>query len=240
MAETRCIFKRFEIKYLVTDSQRAVFEAALNEYMTPDEYGNSTICNIYYDTPDYRLIRHSLEKPAYKEKLRLRSYGQTDSQGEVFLELKKKYDGVVYKRRIALPDYDAEQSLMYGLPLTPNTQIAKEIDYFRQVYGELVPAMYICYDREAYFSKTDPNLRISFDRGIRWRKNDLTLTSAPSGEQLLQEGCSLMEIKIASSMPLWLTHLLCENSLFKTNFSKYGSAYTTLISRGSERSVFCA
>ena len=89
MAETRCIFKRFEIKYLVTDSQRAVIEAALNEYMIPDEYGNSTICNIYYDTPDYRLIRRSLEKPAYKEKLRLRSYGQTDSQGRSFLSLRR-------------------------------------------------------------------------------------------------------------------------------------------------------
>ena len=240
MAKETYIFKRAEMKFMLSDPQRSAMEAALYEYMTPDEFGKSTICNIYYDTPDYRLIRRSLEKPVYKEKMRLRSYGVATDSSKVFLELKKKSQGTVYKRRIGLSDSEAEACMNLGSPIPRETQIAREMDYFRQLYGEIIPAMYICSDREACFCKTDPNLRISFDRNIRWRSSDLTLTSPPYGEQLLKEGYSIMEIKIASAMPLWLTHLLCENHLYQSGFSKYGNAYLAQLSRSAEGSVICA
>ena len=241
MAKETYIFKRAEMKYMLTGAQRAAVLNALNEYMTPDEFGKSTICNIYYDTPDFRLLRRSLEKPCYKEKLRLRSYGpMAEADSKVFLELKKKNDGVVYKRRLGLTDEAAESCLAGSAPLPKDTQIAREIDYFRRLYGEIGPAMYICSDREAFFCKTDDSLRISFDSGIRWRDYDITLASHAYGAPLLSPDASLMEIKISSAMPLWLTHLLTANHIYETSFSKYGSGYRALLSRDAERSVICA
>ena len=126
-------FERRELKYRITDAQRAALEAAFGARMVPDEHGESTICNIYYDTADYRLIRASLEKPAYKEKLRLRSYGATEPGGEVFLELKKKYKGIVYERRITLPedaagDFIARRARSVNIPLkTANSRSGKPL-----------------------------------------------------------------------------------------------------------------
>ena len=241
MAKETYIFKRAEMKYMLTGSQRCALQEALSKYMIPDEFGKSTICNIYYDTPDYRLIRRSLEKPCYKEKLRLRSYGpMAEPESKVFLELKKKSDGVVYKRRLGLTDREAEDCLASGAPLPRDAQIAREIDYFRELYGEIVPAMYICSDREAFFCKTDDTLRISFDSAIRWRDYDVTLASHAYGAPLLAPDASLMEIKLSSAMPLWLTHLLTANGIYETSFSKYGSGYRAMLSRDAERSVICA
>ena len=231
------IFARFETKFLINYDQRKLMEEGMKEYMTPDPHGQSTICNIYYDTPDYRLIRHSLEKPIYKEKLRLRSYGKVTSTDDVFLELKKKYDGVVYKRRIELSENMAT-AYMAGkvkdgtsLWLTDKReqQIAKEIDYFKSFYENLAPSVYLNYDRCAYFSKTDPNLRLTFDRHIRWRNTDMSLTSDPGGLDLLEKGYSLMEIKTAQGIPMWMVKILNEGDMKKANFSKYGKAYESIL-----------
>ena len=124
----KSIFKRHELKYLVSAEQREFIESEFARYMIPDEHGESTICNIYYDTPDFRLIRRSLEKPVYKEKLRLRSYGTASKDEKVFLELKKKYKGIVYKRRISLNCDEAQDALKNGERLPENSQIAKEIN----------------------------------------------------------------------------------------------------------------
>lgn len=239
------VFKRREIKFLVNAEQRAMLEKAFEEHMIPDEHGESTICNVYYDTPDFRLIRTSLEKPVYKEKLRIRSYGRTTENGKIFMELKKKYKGVVYKRRISLAQSEAAAYLAGEAPLPGNGQIEKEIDYFVKYYGGLVPAMYLCYDRTAYFCKEDPGLRITFDKNILWRTDRARLTSHPNGRQLLEPGQSLMEIKVGASMPLWLAELLSKGQIRQVSFSKYGSAYQTLISeknviKMTERGVYCA
>lgn len=232
------IFQRWEIKYLVNSRQRAMLEQAFERHMRLDPHGESCICNVYYDTPDYRLIRQSLEKPVYKEKLRLRSYGRVQPQDEVFLELKKKYRGVVYKRRISLSDWDAEHYMKGRLPLTEDSQIGREIDYFKRFYRNLQPAVYLCYDRCAYFSTDDPSLRATFDRRIRWRQEDMSLSALAGGQQLLQPQHSLFEIKAATSIPLWLVEVLEAGEIRQTSFSKYGEAYKSIL---SERSgVFCA
>ena len=231
------IFKRYEIKYLITDEQRKLIEEAFAEHMVPDEYGESTICNIYYDTSDYRLIRHSLEGPAYKEKLRVRSYGQIKSGENVFVELKKKYDGVVYKRRVTMQENKArvylEKNTKIENPVTNDSflerQIVKEIDYFKKFYGDLRPAVYLCYDRTAYFSSEDSSFRVTFDKNIRWRTEDMRLTSKPGGKDILEEGMSLMEIKTATSIPMWLVDILSKENIRKTSFSKYGRAYVQMM-----------
>ncbi|MBQ3842372.1 MAG: polyphosphate polymerase domain-containing protein [Ruminiclostridium sp.] len=233
-------FKRAEIKFLVTASQRAMLEKAFAQRMIPDEHGESTICNIYCDTPDFRLIRRSLEKPVYKEKFRIRSYGRVKEDGKVFMELKKKYDGIVYKRRISLTQADAVDYINGCEALPKDGQIEREIDYFVKFYGGLVPAMYICYDRSAYFCEEDPGLRVTFDRNILWRTENVSLTSRPSGRQILKPGQSLMEIKCAGAIPMWLVELLSKGGIRQISFSKYGTAYTTMIREMNERGVYCA
>lgn len=227
----KSIFKRHELKYLVSAEQRELIESAFERYMVHDEHGESMICNIYYDTPDFRLIRRSLEKPVYKEKLRLRSYGTASGDKNVFLELKKKYKGIVYKRRISLNCDEVQDILENNERLAEDSQIAKEINYFLDFYGDIFPAVYLCYDRTAYFGADDPDLRITFDRNIRWRTQDVDLKIAPYGEQILENGCSLMEIKAAGSMPIWLVELLAEGKIKQTSFSKYGMAYMTMLKR---------
>ena len=226
------IFKRSEVKYLLTCEQRKAVEAALKDHMVPDEHGESTIRNIYFDTPSWQLIRNSIEKPVYKEKLRMRSYKRTSEAEKVFLELKKKYDGIVYKRRIEVREKDFMDYLDGKREFPEKGQIANEIDYFCRFYKKLVPAVYLCYDRCALFDKDDENLRITFDRNIRWRTSEVSLTKEAGGTDILAEGMSLMEIKAADAMPLWLVRVLNDNNIRKISFSKYGTAYRQMLDRG--------
>ena len=222
------IFQRREIKFLVDSRQRALLEQAFRGRMVPDPHGESTICNVYYDTPDYRLVRTSLEKPVYKEKLRMRSYGRVNGEEAVFLELKKKYDGVVYKRRISLRQRDAA-AYMAGLsPLPEGSQIGRELDYFRRFYEGLRPAVYLCYDRSAWFSSEDPDFRATFDNNIRWRREDMSLCAPVGGETLLLPSQSLFEVKTADAVPLWLVEALDAGGIRQASFSKYGEAYKAI------------
>ena len=229
------VFQRHEIKFLTDSTQRRFLEDILAGRMVPDAHGESTICNVYYDTPNYRLIRRSLEKPVYKEKIRVRSYGTASKDDTVFLELKKKYDGIVYKRRIELKESEAESFLndcAGGNAHLPNpSQIGKEIEYFCRFYGPLLPAVHLCYDRSAFFSKEDPNLRITFDRNIRWSQRGLSLCAPPVGRQLLDPDESLLEIKAADALPLWLVRALDQQNIRQVSFSKYGLAYETGLAR---------
>lgn len=228
------IFQRKEIKYLIDARQREAIEKVLPQYMIEDEHGESTIRNIYFDTITGMLIRRSSEKPVYKEKLRMRSYCTKAADDRSFLELKKKYKGIVYKRRIEVREKEFYEYLEGKRSFPEEGQIAKEIDYFCRFYKDLSPRMYLSYDRCAYFGKDDPDLRITFDRNIMWRTEDLSLSEEPGGFQLLDEGMSLMELKVANAMPLWLVDVLNKNEMKKTSFSKYGTAYKEFIDlRGS-------
>ena len=223
------IFERHEMKFLLNIRQRCFLENAIQGRMRPDEHGESTICNIYYDTPDYLLVRRSLERPVYKEKIRMRSYGPAYGSDSVFLELKKKYDGVVYKRRISLP-LDQAEAYMHGETAMPSdTQIGREIDWFCH-----------SYDRNAWFDRIDPELRLTFDRNILWQTEDCSLSALPCGHSILGAGESLLEIKTASAIPMWLVSLLNEAEIRKTSFSKYGTAYTAMLNNYRMRGVSCA
>lgn len=214
-------FCRKELKFLIDADQRAALERVFAERMVPDKFPHSSIRNIYYDTPDFRLIRRSLEKPVYKEKLRLRCYG--DSQ-EVFLEVKKKYKGVVYKRRILLDEPHAMAFLRFEGEI-PDTQIGREMVYFRDFYKNLQPCVYLSYERDAWFSREDPGLRITIDDQIRYRYSDLHLDHGQDGKEILPPGCFLMEVKAENAIPVWLMALLAEQKISKVSFSKYGRAY---------------
>ena len=223
------VFQRYEIKYILKSDQKARIVAAMMPYMAPDQYGRTTIRNVYFDTPNYRLIRHSMEKPVYKEKLRIRSYQQARPGSEVFVELKKKYKGIVYKRRLSLPEQDAVDWMAGSQPPSEDSQIRREIDCFLRYYGALRPTVFLSYERQAWYCRDGGDFRVTFDDNILCRRTDLSLESAVGGTPILDEGLVLMEIKCSGGIPLWMTALLREEKLYKTSFSKYGTAYQTLI-----------
>lgn len=250
---------------MITRDQQVRILKAMEPYMVPDSFGKSTIRNIYFDTDDHILARHSVAKPDFKEKLRIRSYTQATEDSTVFVELKRKFDHVVYKRRVALPENIAmswTQGLTQGLSRwhpkgktsvtaggccdlsTLTGQMAREIDYFLSYYGDLRPAAFISYDRQAYrvkasdtsccaygqtdtlFSPFDQDFRVTFDENILFRDYDISLESDVYGTPLLEEGKILMELKCSGGIPLWMTEILSAEHIYKTSFSKYGTAYS--------------
>lgn len=225
----QAVFKRYELKYMLTLAQKQAVLEAVAPYMELDQYGRATIRNIYYDTDSYRLIRHSIEKPAYKEKLRIRSYSRAKPESTVFVELKKKYRSVVYKRRVSLPEEEALAWISGAHHCEDDSQISREIDYFLRYYQTLHPAVFLSYEREAYYCRDGSDFRVTFDDHILARQEDLSLGSEVYGTPLLPEGMVLMELKCSGGIPLWMVEILSREHIYKTSFSKYGTAYQTLI-----------
>ena len=202
MDSYQAVFKRKEIKYLLTSAQLEAFRTAMEEHMEPDAFPHSSISNLYYDTPDFRMVRRSLEKPLYKEKAL----------------------GVVYKRRESLPYSQAIAYLDGSIP-GGEGQIFRELDWILFAYGDLSPAMFVSYERDSFRGLEDPGLRLTLDRDILWRIRGLDLRLGAWGEPLLKEDETLMEIKISNAMPLWLSSALSDIGIFPLSYSKYGRAY---------------
>lgn len=223
------VFKRYELKYLLTKEQKETILRAMMPYMRLDQYGRTTVRNIYLDTDNYRLIRRSIEKPAYKEKLRIRSYSQATNDSTVFVELKKKYEKVVYKRRLPLCEQDAMAWVCREKTCPVNTQISREIDYLIDFYGKLTPTVFLSYEREAYYEQEGGDFRVTFDENILCRQSEVSLCASVYGKPILPEGMVLMELKCSGALPLWMVEVLSRERIYKTSFSKYGTAYSTLI-----------
>jgi len=218
------VFKRYENKYFVNGKQLETLKNGLSKYMEKDSYGDYTICNIYFDSVDYLLIRSSIEKNQYREKLRLRSYGAAKAGDPVFVEIKKNYDGIVYKRRAKMTSEEASHYLSNGKHPESSNQILNEVDWFMKMYHP-IPKVFIAYERSALSGIENSDLRVTFDKNIRWRSTALDLTQGTWGAPLLRTGETLMEIKIPGASPLWLSHLLAQLEIFPISFSKYGTCY---------------
>lgn len=224
MAKTKMVFQRLEKKYIITQEQKKLFLEKAGNRLKTDLYDASTICNIYFDTDQFALINRSIQKPPYKEKLRLRSYGILKSDSDIYLEIKKKYKGTVNKRRISLTLTQAQELLKHNKLPNKSTQISTELAYFMNFY-QPKPKIFIAYERNAWIGNEDKELRITFDTQLRRRYDRLSFTDGDSGKLLLNKNQALMEIKVANAYPLWLTHILSEMKLYPTSFSKYGTAY---------------
>ena len=218
------VMKRYEWKYILSAEQTDFFCARLKGHMEPDAYGLTTISSLYYDTPDRQLVRTSIEKPEFKEKIRLRAYGPVTRSSPVYLELKRKAFGLVYKRRVQATIPEAERFFSGELNLDADGQIDREITYFRDYYRRLVPACMILYDRTAY-AESDGDLRLTIDRNPRYRTDALSLDRAPIGIPLLKPGETILEIKVQDTIPLWLVRILSEGRIRHGSISKYGEAY---------------
>ena len=223
-------FKRYETKYRMNEEQYRRLQTLFQQHMVPDEYGRSTIYSLYFDTPDYLLIRRSIEHPVYKEKIRLRSYGSAGPETKVFLELKKKYKKVVYMRRLSLTLREALEAMLPGRTI-PGGQIARELEYTRDHYPGLVPKVLISYDREAWYGRDDGDFRITFDRNITFRDRELSLERKEIDEKIIQPGEVLMEIKTGKGIPLWMTGFMTQEHIYKARFTKYGNAFRMIQER---------
>jgi SPX domain protein involved in polyphosphate accumulation len=226
------VFNRYENKYLMDSKAFYSLYNRLMEYMELDAYNKNdkfySISNLYYDTEHHTLVRNSLSKPKYREKLRIRAYGVPAGDAKVYLELKKKVFGLVNKRRTALKLHEAYEFVRTGKAPAyregMNRQVVQEIEYFLSRY-ELQPMVYLVYDRIAMFCKGNRDLRITFDTNIRSRRSDLELESGDYGDQLMERGQWLMEVKAEKTIPVWLSKLLSEHQMYRTSFSKYGNEY---------------
>ena len=228
MAKDLFIFKRVEKKYRVNTEHKEKLLSLIEEKLVPDEHGKSTICSLYLDTPTYLLIRNSIEAKTYKEKLRLRSYGVPTGDTRVFLEIKKKFEGVVYKRRVSM-SLDLAKAYIEGGESPIRSQIMSEIDYAMQFYGHPKPSIMIAYEREAFYVKGLPNVRLTFDSNIRYRKDELFLEKGNHGTRLLPDDELVLEIKTDGAMPLWMSAALGECGVFSSSFSKCGNAYKMIL-----------
>lgn len=234
MTNTKTVFQRLEKKYLITQQQKQQILKQAGNYLTADEFQASTICNIYFDTEQYSLITTSIQKPPYKEKLRLRSYGIPNEESIVFLEIKKKWQGIVNKRRIPMTLVEAAAYIQTHTSQKAS-QIQAEIDYFMRYYQPL-PKVYLAYERMAMVGVIDTELRITFDEAIRRRYDHLDLAYGDQGELLLTPDQILMEIKVPKAYPLWLTHILSAMEVYPISFSKYGNVFIEDIVKGKQQS----
>ncbi|MCR5214029.1 MAG: polyphosphate polymerase domain-containing protein [Eubacterium sp.] len=229
-------FERKEIKYLLSDQQYRLLLPELTKYAEVDKYGKTRINNIYYDTPNFQLIRASLEKPVYKEKLRLRTYGDTDGQTPAFIEIKKKYKGIVYKRRVSF-NYDKSIDYLAGnikLSELEKSQVTDEIDELVDFYQGIRPAMVIGYDRIAMAGTYDKDFRVTFDTNITWRVEDIDLKSGSQGKRIIEKNQYLMEIKIPDAFPIELSQCMSRLGIFPVSISKYGRGYIQYIMEASQ------
>ncbi len=227
-------FRRYEYKYRLSAEQYTKLQQHMESYMKMDEFGSHTINNIYFDTPDYLLIRRSLEKPVYKEKLRVRWYGARGEKTPIFVELKKKYKGVVYKRRFKTNWAETKGYFKRNTPFTEKEggnqkQILKELDYFMEFYQKLRPALFLGYQREAYFGVENPDLRITFDQNIRCNQGEILHQKNNNGTRIIPRDQVLMEVKTGEGIPQWLLDLFAKEEVFRCSFSKYGTAYQEIL-----------
>ncbi|MBQ7991631.1 MAG: polyphosphate polymerase domain-containing protein [Solobacterium sp.] len=224
---TQMVFNRYEKKYLLTEKQYEGLLEAMKDSMHEDMYGLTSICNIYYDTSSWLLIRRSIEKTDYKEKLRLRSYGIPSADSMVFLEIKKKVFGIVNKRRVSMPLKEACEFVKTGINPHGEQQIFQEIESFLRRYP-LRPALYLAYDRTAYVCEKDPDFRLTIDHRIRYRTEDVRLEDGDEGKELLPGNMYLLETKNAGATPAWFAGILASLKIRPVRFSKYGSIYKNM------------
>lgn len=233
-------FERKEKKYVLDAVQLEKLMSLVGDKLGDDQYAHSTISSLYYDTPQFTMINRSLEKPLYKEKLRVRAYGDIAKNDAVFVELKKKFKGIVYKRRIQMSDEGA-RAYLTGTPYSEaallgnsgghKEQNAKLIQNVREIdaciarYDQLLPGIMIVVERHSMRTQDGSNVRITFDMNARWRADDLSFAAGFIGTPILPEGHVIMEVKALGTYPFWLVHALNELGTYPVSCSKVGRAY---------------
>lgn len=219
-------FKRVEQKYMFSTEDFNKLMCVLGPKMEKNKYFESKILNIYFDDDNYNIAKNSIEKIKYKEKVRARCYSIPHSnKHEVFFEIKRKCDGMVSKRRIALSLEEYERYISNKeVASLSNNHIYKEIDYtLKRKY--LKEKMMVMYDRLSYYLKEDAEIRITFDFNLRYRADMLDFKLGDSGHRFFDEDVVIMEVKTLGSLPIWFVKMMNSFKFYPTSFSKYGEIY---------------
>jgi len=227
MAQT---FRRYEKKYLLDENQYRQIKEYLSKYTKSDKFFKSKVNSIYYDTDTFELIRRSIEKPEYKEKLRIRTYSDINADDKVYVEFKKKLDGIVYKRRTKAIYKDVLNDI-YTCEFK-DKQIGNEIRYALNYYDKLSPKVFISCQRASFVGIEDENLRITFDENLLYRMNDLSLSNSNNDKSITDK--VVMELKVAGSIPLWLSKILDDTKVYPRGFSKVGTAFLKRMEKAYE------
>lgn len=223
------IFSRKEQKYLITRRQHEELVERIGPKMRNDKNGVNgrySVTSLYFDNNEKGIYFETKNKLKYRQKLRLRVYDDADLDSKAFFEVKQKHNKVVNKRRMLLPLGEAyrylEEDGQAGLDhyKTSNTQVLKEIDYFRKFY-KLRPEMVVSYSRHALHGLDDDGLCITFDFDLRCRKDDLHIENGPYGENFIDEDLVVLEVKVDDSVPLWLARILQELQCEQRSASKF-------------------
>jgi len=217
------IITRQEVKYLISRASHDALLRDLANHLVPNKFFAQTIHNVYFDNDTNDLILRSIEKKEFKDKLRLRAYHMDGELGNPLIELKKKYKGTSYKRRIKLTIEQA-RDLINGGALNHTGQIADEMRFLIARTG-CTPKMYIGYDRASYDVVGHDDLRITFDSNVRCRTTNLDFAPNPADKNIIDADHYILEIKAADTFPLWLTDALTRNGIFPQSFSKYARAF---------------
>lgn len=219
------VFKRVEQKYILCKEQYELLQSMIDDKFNKDKYYESKIYNIYFDNDNNDMIINSIEKPIYKEKIRLRSYNESKNNNDiVYLEMKQKYKHVVYKRRVMMTYGEYNKYINDGIIPVRDGQIMKEIDYYINYY-KVKPYMYVAYDRLSYYSKEDSEFRITFDTNLRYRLSNLGLYDGKNDKKYFEDEVYIMEVKCMNSLPIWFVDVLSKNEIYPVSFSKVGSIY---------------
>lgn len=224
-------FNRYEQKFLIPIDQIDHIKEQIGPYVTQDDnasLSHYTICNIYYDTTNDEIIKRSVSKPMFKEKLRLRCYGEPKQGDIMFLEIKKKLNGFVNKRRTSISYEDAcmliHEKVMPIKKSYHNSQVLNEI-YFYVKNKQLIPRISLSYDREAYYAIDDESIRLTFDYNMTSRRDNVNLGRTHEDTLIVQDERAILEVKTTGALPLWLTNILTANQIYPNSFSKYGTEF---------------
>lgn len=218
------IIDRCEQKYFLTNKQYEELMNKIEKKLEKDKYFSETIYNLYFDNDIFELINRSLDKPEYKEKIRLRSYEIVNNTSNVFLEIKKKYCSHTNKRRIIMKYCDYLNYINQNIVPDSCKQIFNEIDYCFKKYV-LKPKIKIRYDRKSYYLKEDDKFRITFDNNVRYSFKNLDFTVFNKEDKLLFKNGFIMEVKTFRGIPLWLNAIFSELKIYPTSYSKVGEIY---------------
>jgi len=223
------IIDRMEQKYFISFEKFNKLMNLIKDKLVKDKYFDERIYNVYFDNDDYDLIIKSLDKPVYKEKIRLRSYSRANSNTNVFLEMKKKFDGHGNKRRVDINYLEAKNYIDNNVLPETNKQIMMELDYvFKK--NDLKPKISLTYDRLSYAFKEDETYRITFDTNIRYSNKKLDLVDLDDEECLFDDGY-IMEVKTLKGYPVWFINALSNLKIYPVSYSKVGEAYLRLKER---------
>jgi hypothetical protein len=222
---------RYECKYLVLEAWVPEIRRIIGPFVRPDRFapqagGMYRISSLYLDSPDLQLLRMAREGWSERMKLRARTYSERQ-EDPVFLEVKRRFNGVVHKTRARLARAEVRAPLRshaWGAPARSGPSELRQFVHLAQHFA-VRPVRHVRYLREAYESRGGEPVRVTFDRALEQaegRDGELS----PDGSRWRPLGLEgvVLELKFTGGFPLWMGALVARFELERRSISKYSLA----------------